>query len=209
MATTVNLPLITLEANQYNPETVINNNLEVLDCLVHLAVESDSLTSPPTAGNGESYIVAAGATGAWSGKSGNIAYYYNGWKFIVPNIGFWAYIKSSSQHKVWTGVVWTLPTIGTEFTDSTFRILNASAPTGKVSIDAGNVTAGTVVNIEAPNSDHVLNKQKLNGTTNPTSSDDSGDGYSVGSIWIDTTNDIAYICVDSTVGSAVWKQISN
>jgi hypothetical protein len=33
-------------------------------------------------------------------------------------------------------------------------------------------------------------------------------GYGVGSLWLDTTNDKAYICLDSTNGSAVWKEIS-
>lgn len=46
---------------------------------------------------------------------------------------------------------------------------------------------------------------KLNGTTAPTINDDSGDGYSVGSLWVDTTADNFYIAVDVTVGAAVWK----
>lgn len=48
---------------------------------------------------------------------------------------------------------------------------------------------------------------KLNGTTAPTVNEDSGDGYAVGSVWADVTNDKAYICVDSTVGAAVWRVI--
>jgi hypothetical protein len=38
----------------------------------------------------------------------------------------------------------------------------------------------------------------------PTVGDDDGDGYSVGSVWIDTTGDAAYICVDASTGAAVW-----
>jgi hypothetical protein len=40
----------------------------------------------------------------------------------------------------------------------------------------------------------------------PTVNEDSGDGYSVGSIWIDTTNDKAYVCLDASVGAAVWTE---
>lgn len=47
---------------------------------------------------------------------------------------------------------------------------------------------------------------KLNATTAPTVNDDSGDGYSVGSQWIDTTNDKAYVCVDASAGAAVWVE---
>ena len=45
---------------------------------------------------------------------------------------------------------------------------------------------------------------KTNGTTAPTVNEDSNDSYAVGSVWIDTTNDIAYVCVDASVGAAVW-----
>jgi hypothetical protein len=38
--------------------------------------------------------------------------------------------------------------------------------------------------------------------------DDAGDGYSVNSFWCDTTNDKAYQCLDSTVGAAVWIEIT-
>lgn len=40
----------------------------------------------------------------------------------------------------------------------------------------------------------------------PAVTDDSGDGYSVGSRWIDTTADKEYVCLDATVGAAVWTE---
>lgn len=49
---------------------------------------------------------------------------------------------------------------------------------------------------------------KLDGTAAPGVNDDSGDGYGIGSIWIDTTNDNAYIATDVTVGAANWEQIN-
>lgn len=48
---------------------------------------------------------------------------------------------------------------------------------------------------------------KLDATTAPTANDDSGDGYSVGSVWIDVTNDKPYLCVDATVTAAVWIEV--
>lgn len=48
---------------------------------------------------------------------------------------------------------------------------------------------------------------KLNATIAPTINDDNADGYSVGSKWIDTTADLAYIAVDVSTGAAVWKEI--
>lgn len=49
---------------------------------------------------------------------------------------------------------------------------------------------------------------KNDATAAPGVNDDAGDGYSVGSQWVDVTNDKVYECVDSTVGSAVWKDLT-
>lgn len=40
----------------------------------------------------------------------------------------------------------------------------------------------------------------------PTVSDDTDAGYNISDIWIDETNDKAYICVDNSSGAAVWKE---
>lgn len=45
---------------------------------------------------------------------------------------------------------------------------------------------------------------KVDATVAPTVTDDSGSGYEVGSLWVDTVADEAYRCADSTVGAAVW-----
>lgn len=42
------------------------------------------------------------------------------------------------------------------------------------------------------------------GTAAPTVNDDVTEGYSIGSLWIDTVANEAYRCVDATNGAAVW-----
>lgn len=51
-------------------------------------------------------------------------------------------------------------------------------------------------------------KSTMDAAVPPGVGDDTNDGYAVGSIWIDIVADEAYICVDATVGAAVWKQIT-
>jgi hypothetical protein len=51
-------------------------------------------------------------------------------------------------------------------------------------------------------------QDKMDATTAPGATDDSAVGYAVGSKWVDTVADKAYICVDATATAAVWKEIS-
>lgn len=41
-------------------------------------------------------------------------------------------------------------------------------------------------------------------TSDPGVTDDSDDGYNTGSIWVNTTSDTVFICVDDSVGAAIW-----
>ena len=49
-------------------------------------------------------------------------------------------------------------------------------------------------------------KYNLSASTAPTITDDSSEWYAVWSIWIDTTADKAYVCLDSTDTVAVWTE---
>jgi len=44
----------------------------------------------------------------------------------------------------------------------------------------------------------------LAATAAPAASNDVGEGYAVGSHWVDVTADLSYVCVDSTENTAVW-----
>lgn len=51
-------------------------------------------------------------------------------------------------------------------------------------------------------------KDNLSGSGAPTVNDDSADGYSRGSLWLDVTSNPkeAYVCLSNTAGAAVWIQ---
>lgn len=51
-------------------------------------------------------------------------------------------------------------------------------------------------------------KSNLSAAVAPTVNDDSGDGYAIGSTWIDTALDDVYMAVDVTLGAAVWRKLN-
>jgi|GEM_PF-4232472 len=48
-------------------------------------------------------------------------------------------------------------------------------------------------------------KNTLDATAAPGAGNDNTQGYSVGSVWVDVTNDKAYTCIDASTGAAVWQ----
>lgn len=57
---------------------------------------------------------------------------------------------------------------------------------------------------------HVQNiKVNYAATVSPGASDDSVNGYSAGSTWINTVTEQGYLCVDDTASAAVWKEVSS
>lgn len=50
----------------------------------------------------------------------------------------------------------------------------------------------------------TLPKINLTATTGPVVTDDEGDGYAVGSFWLDTVGAQFYVCTDASTGAAEW-----
>jgi hypothetical protein len=78
-----NLPL--LFAGQAEKEGFVNEALVRIDALLHGAIESEQAAPPATPLDGQCWLVATGASGAWAGKSGQIAARQGGqWLFFAP-----------------------------------------------------------------------------------------------------------------------------
>ncbi len=107
--TTPNLSLPLLAAAQAQKHVTVNEALSRLDGLVQLSVISSALTAPPaTPTEGDRYIVAAGATGAWAGWDDSIALFSGGaWLRLIPQTGWLAWDQASGLALVWTGSAWS------------------------------------------------------------------------------------------------------
>ena len=80
----------------------------MIDALAGACVEQRALGVPP--GNptpGRCYIVASGATGAWAGKTDQIAVATEGgWRFIASREGLRAVVASEGIDAVYRGSSW-------------------------------------------------------------------------------------------------------
>lgn len=84
--------------------------LRGLDSLVQANVISRTLTSPPgSPSDGNTYIVAASATGAWTGHDNAIARYSakeTAWEFYTPKQGWMVYSVADTDLYYYTGSTW-------------------------------------------------------------------------------------------------------
>lgn len=96
MTDTPHLALPYIEAAQAQKHVTHNDALDRLDVFAQLAVESRTLTAPPgSPADGACYIVAAGATGAWSGWDLDLAAFVGGaWLRLTRKSGMKAWVKA-------------------------------------------------------------------------------------------------------------------
>jgi hypothetical protein len=75
--------------------TAHNQNILVKYVLDKGVLDRDEDTPPGSPSDGDAYVVAATATGAWAGHEDHIAYWFDEigvWKFIIPDEGLHVYL---------------------------------------------------------------------------------------------------------------------
>ena len=109
MAVTANLSLGYLEAAQSQKHVSVNEVLSALDAVVQLAVLDRDLAAPPASpAEGDRYLVAAGASGAWAGQSGKIAAWQAGaWSFRTPRNGWRAWVVDEAAPVFYDAGLWS------------------------------------------------------------------------------------------------------
>ncbi len=130
MDTTPNLGLPYLAAAQSQKHVTHNEAIRALDALVQLSAISRVAATPPSApAEGARYIVAASASGAWSGHGLSVAAFQDGaWAFFVPRAGWLVYVVDEAKLVVFDGTAWTLTTGGLSSTNPVALVgVNATA----------------------------------------------------------------------------------
>lgn len=118
MSETPNIPLTEYPTGALTPSAPYNDAMQVIDALMRPGgrIQDKDLTTPPTtvsADVGKSWIIPSGATGAWSGKTGQIALCTAAtlWRYFVPEEGWLADVLDEDTNYRYTGSVWEVESV--------------------------------------------------------------------------------------------------
>lgn len=153
MTTTPNLALAYIATSQAQKEVTHNAALNDLDFIANITVIDHTLSTPPTAPNtGDSYIIAASPTGAWTGYANAVAGYYGGWSFKTPQMGWTAFTRNDNRLLYYNGSAWSLlvtPQYDVTFNWTPGAISNASGLTSSTQT-LSNAALGDFAIVTAP-----------------------------------------------------------
>ncbi len=84
-------------------------NLKRLGAVVSLSVKDRNLATPPASPvNGDRYLIPAGATGAWAGKTDQIAARVAGtWEYYAPKTGWLCFVEDEAVLSVYKTTGWS------------------------------------------------------------------------------------------------------
>lgn len=153
---TANLALPFLASSQAQKHVTHNEALIALDAVVQISVLDRHLTAPPGgAAEGDRYIPADPATGAWVGQENTIAVSRDGgWVFYSPREGWLAWVADEDQLLGWDGGSWT-GVGGPNAALKTLGVNVAADGTNRLSVTAPSV----LFNSETNDINVTLNKQ--------------------------------------------------
>jgi len=98
---------------QAQKEHFHNEALLRIDAILSAAAESVEAEPPAEPVPGATWIVAPGATGAWSGRGDQLAVAtQSGWRFIAPADGFKVWNKAAAAEWRWADGAWGAAALG-------------------------------------------------------------------------------------------------
>jgi hypothetical protein len=101
------------------------------------------MAPPAGPADGARYIVASGATGAWSGWDLNVAYWVDGaWMRLVPRTAWQAWVADEATFLAWTGSAWVSAGLPAFFSDAVFELAHDGDPTRRAVFDLAAIAAG-------------------------------------------------------------------
>lgn len=162
MATTPHLTITLLEQAQAQKEVTVNEALFRIDAVLNSGANDKDLTTPPAnPAAGDVYIIPASATGVWAGKTGQVAYFDQIWRFILPNAGLMLWVIDEAKHYIYNGGVWNVVnTSGGGMNPATYDSANIAQQLVGVSATQ-TLTNKTLTNCDATTQAPASNSTKI------------------------------------------------
>ncbi len=113
MSDTPQLQLPLLASAQAQKHVTVNEALVRLDALTHPIAISATVATPPSAVDGDAYIVPIDAIGVWAGQGGSLAVFDNGgWLFLSPRPGWRVWVDDVSDYSTFVSGRWIMALSG-------------------------------------------------------------------------------------------------
>lgn len=98
-----------------------------------------------------------------------------------------------------------MPSIGVQYCAQSGTCYTANANSMITGVATGDVV--DMIRAGGYTLDQVQGINNYNSTTTPTTTNDSTQGYGVGSEWLNKTTGVEYVCSDATANAAVWNLV--
>ena len=131
---------------QAQKEAYHNEALSLIDAALHAAVQEDPVATPPAGPEeGRCWIVADGATGAWTDRTDSLACWTGGgWRFVAPLPGMLAWNVDLGCWLHWSGDNWSDGSL-----PATALSIGGQQVVGPRLPDVPSPSGGTIIDAEA------------------------------------------------------------
>jgi hypothetical protein len=157
-----------LVADQAIPEDTVNEAFYWFDAASiggFKVIDRDLATPPVSPAQGDTYLVAASATGAWAGHDGDMAVFINtAWDFRAPDEGWEAWVVDEAVKIAYSSGAWGI--IGT-FDGAAYVAKTGDTMTGDLVVPTEAYGAGWNGSNEVPTKNDVYDKIEALAATIP------------------------------------------
>ena len=113
MNTAPHLKIDLVMTNQAQKETTVNEAIITIDALINCGVIKSELNVPPDSPeNGDLYIIGHEPINEWQNQSLNVAYFFESWRFIIPNPGLTIWASDAETNLTYNGKKWITTNAG-------------------------------------------------------------------------------------------------